>query len=64
MKVKVISYHIFSRFCMFCALLGQDIRWAFTGPLVLWLFKTDLSIKSKHFYAGVVQVEYIVVLFC
>ena len=26
----------FSRFCMFCALLGQDIRWAFTGPLVLW----------------------------
>ena len=26
LKVKVISYHIFSRFCMFCALLGQDIR--------------------------------------
>ena len=25
-KVKVILYHIFSRFCMFCALLGQDIR--------------------------------------
>ena len=22
---------------MFCALLGQDIRLAFTGPLVLWL---------------------------
>ena len=21
---------------MFCALLGQDIRRAFTGPLVLW----------------------------
>ena len=21
---------------MFCALLGQDIRLAFTGPLVLW----------------------------
>ena len=21
---------------MFCALLGQNIRWAFTGPLVLW----------------------------
>ena len=21
---------------MFCALLGQDIRGAFTGPLVLW----------------------------
>ena len=28
----------FSRFCMFCALQGQDIRWAFTGPLVLWFF--------------------------
>ena len=23
---------------MFCALLGQDIRCAFTGPLVLWLY--------------------------
>ena len=23
---------------MFCALLGQDIRRAFTGPLVLWFF--------------------------
>ena len=23
---------------MFCALLGQDIRRAFTGPLVLWLY--------------------------
>ena len=23
---------------MFCALLGQDIRWAFTGPMVLWHF--------------------------
>ena len=22
---------------MFCALLGQDIRSAFTGPMVLWL---------------------------
>ena len=21
---------------MFCALLGQNIRWAFTGPLVVW----------------------------
>ena len=26
MKFKVIFYNIFSRFCMFCALLGQDIR--------------------------------------
>ena len=27
---------------MFCALLGQDIRGAFTGPMVLWfcLFAT------------------------
>ena len=23
---------------MFCALLGQDIRRAFTGPMVLWLY--------------------------
>ena len=23
---KSFLYHIFSRFCMFCALLGQDIR--------------------------------------
>ena len=26
---------------MFCALLGQDIRLAFTGPLVLWFFICD-----------------------
>ena len=24
---------------MFCAILGQDIRLAFTGPLVLWFLK-------------------------
>ena len=35
-RSRSFLYHIFSRFCMFCALLGQDIRWAFTGPLVLW----------------------------
>ena len=23
---------------MFCALLGQDIRRVFTGPLVLWFY--------------------------
>ena len=23
---------------MFCALLGQDIRWVFTGPMVLWFW--------------------------
>ena len=40
---------------MFCALLGQDIRWAFTGPLVLWLryrhslktFRTTLVFESR-----------------
>ena len=26
---------------MFCALLGQDIRRAFTGPLVLWFVHCD-----------------------
>ena len=36
-RSRSFLYHIFSRFCMFCALLGQDIRRAFTGPLVLWL---------------------------
>ena len=35
-RSRSFLYHIFSRFCLFCALLGQDIRWAFTGPLVLW----------------------------
>ena len=25
-KKSSFLYHIFSRFCMFCALLGQDIR--------------------------------------
>ena len=32
---------------MFCALLGQDIRWAFTGPLVLWFLNlVELRIIS------------------
>ena len=34
--------HMFSRFCMFCALLGQDIRLAFTVPLVLWFIIMQL----------------------
>ena len=38
-RSRSFLYHIFSRFCMFCSLLGQDIRWAFTGPLVLWFKK-------------------------
>ena len=37
-RLRSFLYHIFSRFCMFCALLGQDIRWVFTGTLVLWLY--------------------------
>ena len=28
---------------MFCALLGQDIRCEFTGPLVLWFRNPDFS---------------------
>ena len=24
---------------MFCAVLGQDIRWAFTGQLILWFLE-------------------------
>ena len=35
-RSRSFLYYIFSRFCMFCDLLGQDIGWAFTGPLVLW----------------------------
>ena len=27
---------------MFCALLGQDISLAFTGPLVLWFFISNI----------------------
>ena len=38
-RSRSFLYHILSRFWMFCALLGQEIRWAFTGPLVLWLWK-------------------------
>ena len=26
LRSRSFLYHIFSRFCMFCALLGQDIR--------------------------------------
>ena len=47
-RSRSFHYHIFSRFCMFCALLGQDIRWAFTGPLVLWFF--CLSIQRSNIY--------------
>ena len=43
-RSRSFLYHIFSRVCMFCALLGQDIRWAFTGPLVLWFTVKQTSI--------------------
>ena len=53
-RLMSFLYHIFSRFCMFCVLLGQDIRRAFTGPLVLWFIKcprhlntTTLIFKSR-----------------
>ena len=35
-RSRSFLYQIFSRFCMFCALLGQDIRWVFSGQMVLW----------------------------
>ena len=38
---------------MLCALIGQDIRCAFTGPLVLWFDK-----------CGVVVVSHCIVLKC
>ena len=40
--------HIFSRFYMFCALQDQDIRWAFTGPLVLCFY---FLIKIEKMYS-------------
>ena len=39
LRSRSFLYHIFSRSCMLCALLGQDIRWAFTGPMVLWFIQ-------------------------
>ena len=34
---------------MFCAFLGQDIRFAFTGPMVLWfVFVTYLENKYDN----------------
>ena len=40
---------------MFCALLGQDIRRAFTGPLILWFLLVDSfcvrrNNESKSFF--------------
>ena len=47
-RSRSFLYHIFSRFCMFCALLGQDIRWALTGPLVLWFSSPE---PKAHWWA-------------
>ena len=33
---------------MFCALLGVDIRGAFTGPLVLWFFFLLALLKLSY----------------
>ena len=35
---------------MFCALLGQDIRCAFTGPLVLW-FVISYCLEDRNVFA-------------
>ena len=32
---------------MFCALLGQDIRCAFTGPLVLWYINQFIGLSAS-----------------
>ena len=53
MKDKVISLPIFSRFCMFCALLGQDIRYQVSvyrtiGPLIQMCW-TTLAVKKENF---------------
>ena len=42
---------------MFCALLGQDIGWAFTGPLVLWLSGGVLGIASLQFSSGIGKIR-------
>ena len=49
-RSRSFLFHRFSRFCMFCALLGQDIRWAFTGPLVLWFMFAYLQNPKKSFW--------------
>ena len=52
-RSRSFLYHIFSRFCMFCALLGQDIRWAFTGPMVLWLSFAESFVVAQQTLFGV-----------
>ena len=37
---------------MFCALLGQDIRCAFTGPLVLWFLLWNHAYLNNRYYLG------------
>ena len=36
---------------MFCPLLGQDIRRAFTGPLVLWFYFLIVVAMCDPMYA-------------
>ena len=49
-RSRSFLYHTFSRLCMFCALLGLDIRCAFTGPFVLCFLYiiSDTIRKSFH----------------
>ena len=35
---------------MFCALIGQDSRWAFTGPLVIWFRNMSLLVRIFVFW--------------
>ena len=51
-KWRILSYqgqglrsHSYPGFVCFVLILGPDIRWAFTGPLVLWF-----SISVLHFH--------------
>ena len=57
-------YHIFSRFCMFCALLGQDIRWAFTWPLVHWFSFIYVSLFHVNCLSSRVKTLSIMTKYC
>ena len=41
---------------MFCAVLGQDIRRAFTGPLVLWLLQTMMGRSPRLYIPSFVEI--------
>ena len=61
LKVKVISLPYIFRFYMLCALLGQYIRLAFTGPLVLWLtnFLNILHVHVHHILRSFIITNFI-----